>query len=66
MCFGLTIVNVSTQRLQRNFPLDLFLCAGNFCTTQATSDNNFDTFGVGTHRFLYGLFHSTTERDTLL
>jgi hypothetical protein len=49
MCFSLTIVNVSTQGLERNFSFNLFLCAGNFCATQTTTDNNFDTFGVGTH-----------------
>jgi hypothetical protein len=66
MCFSLTVVNVSTESLERYFPFNLFLSAGNFCTTQTATDNNFDTFGVGTHGFLYSLFHGTTERDTLL
>jgi hypothetical protein len=66
MCFSLTIVNVSTESLERYFSLNLFLGASDFCTTETTTDNNFDTFGVGTHRFLHRLLHGTAERDTLL
>jgi hypothetical protein len=66
MRLGTIVIDIGTQSLQRHLALNLFLCAGNFCPTQASSNNYFDAFGVCTHRLLYSLLHSTAERDTLL
>jgi hypothetical protein len=60
------IVNIGTQRVQGNFPLDLFLGASDFRSTQTPADNDFDAFRVCTHRLLHRLLHRTAERDTLL
>ena len=49
MCFSLTIVNIGTESLEGYFALNFFLSAGNFSPTEATADNDFDAFGVGTH-----------------
>jgi hypothetical protein len=66
MCLCHSIVNIRTQGMQGNLPFNLFLGARYFRSTQPPSHNDPDTFGVGSHRFLYRLLHSTAERDTLL
>jgi hypothetical protein len=66
MCFRQAIVNIGTQGMQRNFPLDLFLRASDFRSTQTPTNNDPDAFGIGTHRLLHRLLHGAAERDTLL
>jgi hypothetical protein len=52
--------------MQGNLPLDLFLGASNFCSSQTATDNNLDAFGIGTHCLLHRLLHGAAERDALL
>jgi hypothetical protein len=66
MCLCHSIVNIGPQGMQGDLPFNLFLGASNFRSTQASTNNDPDTFCVCTHRFLYRLLHSTPERDTLL
>jgi hypothetical protein len=66
MCLCQSIVNVCPQGVQGDLPLDLFLRASDFRSTQAATTDNFDTFGVRTHRFLYCLLHSAAKRYALL
>jgi len=66
MSLSLTIVNIRTQSLQRNFSFHFFLCAGNFCTAEPPTNNDLDALCIRTHRLLYSLFHRTAERDTFL
>ena len=49
MRFGTVIIDIGTQSLQRNFALYLFLCTGNFCSAQASRNDYFDAFSIGTH-----------------
>jgi hypothetical protein len=63
---NLPIIDISTKRLERDAPLDLFFRTSNFCSTQSTATDNLNAFGVRTHRFLHSLLHGTAERDTLL
>jgi hypothetical protein len=64
--FCLCIIDVGAQGVERHFAVHFLLCAGDFSATQATTNNNFDSFGIGTHGLLHGLFHRAAERDTLL
>jgi len=66
MCLCQSIVNVGAQGMQGNLPLDLFLRASDFSSTQAAATDNFDTFRVGAHRLLYRLLHRPAERNALL
>jgi hypothetical protein len=66
VCLGQTIVDIGTQRLQGNLPLDLFLSARDLGSTQTATNDNLDALGIGAHRLLYRLLHSATERDALL
>src|SRR5579883_319966 len=62
----LAVINIGTQGMQGNFPLNLFLRAGNFRTAEATTDDNFHAFRAGTQRLLHRLLHGAAEGDTLL
>jgi hypothetical protein len=61
MSFCQPIVNISAQCMQRNFPLYFFLRARNFCSTQATTDNDLDALCISTHCFLHSLLHSPAK-----
>jgi hypothetical protein len=66
MRFGKTIVDVSTQGMQRNTALYFLFCAGDFRATQTATSNDLNAFCAGTHGFLNSLFHSTPEGHALL
>jgi hypothetical protein len=67
MGLGQTIINIRTQRLQRNFPLYFFLRTRNLGSAESSTDNNFNALCAGVfHRLLHRLFHRTAERDALL
>jgi len=66
MCLCQSIVNVGAQGMQGNLPLDFFLRASDFSSTQAAATDNFDAFRVGAHRLLYRLLHRPAKRDTPL
>jgi hypothetical protein len=46
MCFCQPVVNIRTQGMQGYLPLYLFLGAGNFRSTQASTNNDLDALGV--------------------
>ena len=66
MCLCQSIINIGPQGVQGDLPLDLFLRASDFRSAQAATTNDFDTLGVGAHRFLYCLLHSAAKRYTFL
>jgi hypothetical protein len=63
---GLTVIDVGTQRMQGNLAFNLFLRARYFRASKTATNDNFDAFGIGTHRLLHRLFHRTTEGDAFL
>src|SRR5579883_2012881 len=62
----LAVINIGTQGMQGNFPLNLFFGAGNFRAAEATTDDNLHAFRAGTQRLLHRLLHGAAEGDTLL
>jgi len=64
--FRQTIVDVGAQCVQGNLPLNLFLSTRDFSATKTTTAYDTNTFSIRAHRLLHGLFHGSTERDTLL
>jgi len=55
------IINIGSQGVQGNLPLDLFLGASNFCSTKAAAADNSDALSARAHRFLHCLLHSTAK-----
>src|SRR5699024_7654933 len=66
VCFCETIVDVSTQCLQRNGSFMVMLASSDFSSAQTAGNLNFDTLCTQLHGTADALFHCTTERDTSL
>jgi len=64
--FRQTIVDISAQGVQGDFPLDFFLGASDFRSTQPPANHDANAFCIGAHGFLHCLLHGAAEGDALL
>jgi hypothetical protein len=60
------VIDIGAQRVQRDFPLNLFLGTRDFRAAETTADHDTNTLGIRAHRLLHRLLHGAAERDTLL
>ncbi len=63
---SISVINVSTESVQRSTTFFKMLATSNLSTTNTTANRNLDAFGTGTHGCSNGVLNSTTVLNTTL
>src|SRR5437868_10223342 len=63
--FGETVIDVGSQRVQRQPPLQVPLGAGDFVAVQAPADPHLDSLAPEAQRRIHGFAHRPAEADAL-
>ena len=63
-CFCKAVVDISSQRLQRDGTLVVVLAARDFCAAETTGNGNLDTLCTELHRSADGHLHCTAEGNS--
>src|ERR1044072_7199545 len=66
LCFRETIIDVGTQRVQRQLPLQVPLATGDFSAVQTTADFHLDSLRTKTQRLFTRFAHRATKSNALL